>query len=146
MNEIEGPDASLDHPLDDAERRALLDLALPAVFSTVAPDGSVHSVPVHYLFIGERFRFIAEDGSVKVRNARHSGRGTLCVTATVEGERRYVTAEGPVEIEEGVTQPDLDALDHRYQRESPSADDEAHAATVTVVLRPERWLGRADAD
>src|SRR5262245_28390301 len=98
------PDASFDHPLDDAERRALLDLVLPAVFSTVAPDGSVHSVPVHSLFIDERFRFIAENGSVKVRNARHPGRGTVCVTATVDGERRYVTAEGPIQIEDGVTQ------------------------------------------
>ncbi len=145
MSEIAEPNASIDHPLDDAERRELLDLALPAVFSTVALDGSVHSVPVHYLFIGERFRFIAEDGSVKVRNTRHSGRGTLCVMATVKGERRYVTAEGPVEIEEGVAQADLDTLDRRYQRESPSADDEAYAATVTVVLHPVRWLGRADA-
>ena len=146
MSEIVGPDASLDHPLDEAERRALLDLALPAVFSTVAPDGSVHSVPVHYLFTDERFRFIAEDGSAKVRNARHSGRGTLCVTATVDGERRYVTAEGPVEIEERVVEVDLVALDRRYERESPSAEDEAYADTVTVVLHPERWLGRADAD
>ena len=124
----------------------MLDLALPAVFSTVAADGSVHSVPVHYLFLDERLRFIAEDGSVKVRNARHSGRGTMCVTATVDGERRYVSAEGPVEIMDGVLQTDLDALDHRYQRESPPADDEDYAATVTVVLHPERWLGRADVD
>ena len=146
MSEHPEPDVALDHPLDHEERRALLDLALPAVFSTVAPDGSVHSVPVHFLFTEERFRFIAEDGSVKVRNARHSGRGTLCVVATVEGERRYVTAEGPVEIETSVVQADLDALDHRYRRESPSADDDAYAAAVTIVLHPERWLGRADAD
>jgi hypothetical protein len=146
MDETASADGALDRPLDDAERRALLALPLPAVFSTVAPDGSVHSVPVHFVFIGERFRFIAESASVKVRNARTSGRGTVCVTATVDGERRYVTAEGPVHIEEGVVQADLDALDLRYQRESPSAQDDDYAGTVTVVLHPERWLGRADAD
>ena len=145
MNEIGGPDASVDHSLDDAERRALPNLALPAVFSTLAPDGSVHSVPAYFLFTDERFRFIAEDGSVKVRNARHSGRGTLCVTATVEANGG-TSPPRTVEIEGPVVEADLHSLDRRYGRESPSVDDEAYAGPVTVVLHPERWLGRADAD
>src|SRR6476620_2881172 len=120
MDETASADGALDRPLDDAERRALLALPLPAVFSTVAPDGSVHSVPVHFVFIGELFRFIAASASVQVRTARTSGRGRVCGTATVDWGRRYVTAEGPVQSEGGVVQAVLDALDLRYQRESPS--------------------------
>ena len=139
-------DDSLDRPLADAERIALLALPLPGVFSTVAPDGSVHSVPIHFVFIDDEIRFIAESDSVKVRNARRTGRATLCVTTTVDEERRYVTVEGPVRIEDGLVQADLEALDHRYGRDSGSAADEEYADTVTLVVRPERWLGRADSD
>jgi PPOX class probable F420-dependent enzyme len=124
----------------------LLDLPLPAVFSTVAADGSVHSVPVHFVFIDGEMRFIAERDSVKVRNARRTGRGTLCVTATIDGERRYVTVEGSVRITNGLSQSDLDALDHHYQRDSGSAEDKDYADTVTLAVNPESWLARADSD
>ncbi|HET6712620.1 MAG TPA: pyridoxamine 5'-phosphate oxidase family protein [Actinomycetota bacterium] len=147
MTETAPPsDDPLDRPLADAERVALLDLPLPAVFSTVAADGSVHSVPIHFVFIDGEIRFIAEKGSVKVRNALRTGRATLCVTADVDGERRYVTVEGPVRIEDGLDQADLEALDLRYGRDSGSAADEEYADTVTLVVRPDRWLGRADSD
>jgi hypothetical protein len=139
-------DEPLERRLSDAERFALLDLPLPAVFSTVGTDGSVHSVPIHFVFIDDEFRFIAESRSVKVRNAYRTGRGALCVATSVDGQRRYVTAEGPVRIEDGIEQADLEALDRRYGRDPGSADDDAYADTVTLVLRPERWLGNADLD
>jgi PPOX class probable F420-dependent enzyme len=146
MPETSQPERGLDRPLAEAERIALLDLPLPAVFSTLTPDGSVHSVPIHFMFISGEIRFIAERESVKVRNVRRTGRATLCVTATVEEERRYVTVEGPVRIEDGLAQGDLEALDRRYGRDSGSATDEEYADTVTLVVTPERWLGRADSD
>jgi PPOX class probable F420-dependent enzyme len=132
--------------LTDAERIAILDLPLPAVFSTVSLDGSVHSVPIHFVFIDDEVRFIAESGSAKVRNARRTGRATLCVTATVEGERRYVSLEGSVRIEDELTQADLEALDHRYGGDSGSITDEEYADAVTLAVRPYRWLCRADID
>jgi PPOX class probable F420-dependent enzyme len=139
-------DDTLERHLSEDERAALLDRALPAVFSTLGRDGSVHSVPVHFAFVDDEFRFFAENGSAKVRNARRTGRGTLCVTATVDGERRYVTAEGTVRIEGKITQADLESLDRRYGRDPGSADDEEYAETVTLILRPERWFARADID
>ena len=132
--------------MSNAERIALLALPLPAVFSTVTPDGFVHSVPIHFVFIDDEIRFIAESDSVKVRNVRRTGRATLCVTADVDGERRYVTVEGSVRIEDGLAQADLEALDRRYGRDPGSATDEGYADTVTLVVTPERWLGRADSD
>ena len=95
MTEVPSDD-SVDRPLADAERIALLALPLPGVFSTVAPDGSVHSVPIHFVFIDDDRVHRSESDSVKVRNARRTGRATLCVTTTVDAEPRYVTVEGPV--------------------------------------------------
>ena len=126
------------------EQARLLDLALPAVFSTVAPGGWVHSVPVHFTTQDDEVRVIAEHASVKVGHVRRTGRATLCVVTDVDRERRYVTIEGPVRIEDGITQDDLDALCERYRFDPSSADDEAYSGSITLVLRPERWIGWAD--
>ena len=140
------PDPILGRRLASEELRALLDLALPAVFSTVSPGGWVHSVPVHFLAADGEIRIIAERGSVKTRNVLRTGRATLCVVATIEAERRYVTVEGPTRLETGIAQQDLDALDRRYGHESAAADDDEYAESITLVLRPERWMGWADRD
>jgi Pyridoxamine 5'-phosphate oxidase len=133
-------------PLTEAERDELLDLPLPGVFSTIADEGWIHSVPVHFLPRDGALRFIGERDSVKYRNVRRTRRGTLCVATTVGVERRYVTVEGPVAIEDHVRQLDLAALDRRYGRESADPDDEAYDRSLTFVLRPERWIAWADAD
>jgi hypothetical protein len=57
-----------------------------------------------------------------------------------------VTVEGPVAIEDHVSEPDLAALDRRYGRESAEPGDEAYDGSLTLVLRPERWIAWADAD
>jgi len=141
-----------DHPSEEAlgrrlsvaEREAVIALAVPGVFSTIAPDGWVHSVPVHFLYGPEGFRFIAERDSVKVRNVQRTGRATLCVVSTARADRRFVTAEGPAHIEERITDQDLTALDHRYGTDSGSAGDDGYRGSITVVLRPERWIAWAD--
>lgn len=129
-----------------AERDELLDLPLPGVFSTLADEGWIHSVPVHFLPRDGTLRFIAERGSVKHRNVRRTQRGTLCVATTVGAERRYVTVEGAVDIEDRVARSDLAALDRRYGRESADPDDDAYDGSLTFVLRPERWIAWADVD
>jgi len=140
------PDPILGRRLASDELRALLDLALPGVFSTVAREGWVHSVPVHFVSVEGEIRIVAERGSVKARNVLRTGRATLCVVAAVGAERRYVTVEGPVRIEDGIAQRDLDALDRRYGLGSASAEDDEYAESITLVLRPGRWIGWADRD
>jgi hypothetical protein len=83
---------------------------------------------------------------VKVRNVLRTGRATPCVVATIDGERSYVTVEGPARIEDGIAQQDLDALDRRYGTGSAAADGDDYAESITLVLRPERWIGWADRD
>jgi PPOX class probable F420-dependent enzyme len=140
------PDPILGRRLAADELRALLDLALPAVFSTVAPGGWVHSVPVHFVVVEGEIHIIAERGSVKVRNVLRMGRATLCVVATSDVERSYVTVEGPARIEDGIAQQDLDALGRRYELGLAPSSDEEYAESITLILRPERWVGWADRD
>ena len=142
----EPEDAFGRRPLTEAERDELLDLPLPGVFSTLAGGGWIHSVPVHFFRRDGALRFIAERDSVKYRNVQRTRRGTLCVATTVGAERRYVTVEGPVDIEEHVARSDLASLDRRYVRESADPDDEVYEGSLTLVLRPERWIAWADSD
>jgi hypothetical protein len=142
----EPDDAFGRRPLTEAERDQLLDLPLPGVFSTIAEGGWIHSVPVHFRPSDGTLRLIAERGSVKDRNVRRTHRATLCVATTVDAERRYVTVEGPVDIEDHVARSDLTALDRRYGRESADPDDEVYEGSLTLVLRPERWIAWADLD
>lgn len=87
--------------------------SLAGVFSSITNTGWIHSVPVHFLPRDGELRIVAERDSVKYRNVRRTRRATLCVGTTVEAERRYVSAEGPVGIEDRVSQQDLIALDRR---------------------------------
>ena len=80
---------------------------------------------------------------MKHRNAVRSGRASLCVD---ERDRRfrYVTGEGPVAVEDPVTYEQRLAL-HTHYRGVEAAraivDRGGHEEMVTLLLRPERWLG-----
>jgi hypothetical protein len=134
--------------LTEPERDALLDLPLTGVLSTLTPAGRIHSVPVHFLRNGGDLRMLVERDSVKSRNARRSGRATLCVETTIgEGDRRYVTAEGPVSVDEPISRDDLTALDRRYDRRDAAGFDQAsYEDSAMLVLHPERWIAWSDAD
>ena len=124
------------------DRDAFLNQPRTAVFATTNRDGRVHAVPVWYRWTGEVFRVITERGSVKHRNAVRSGRATLCVDQR-EGGMRYVTAEGPVTVEDPVTYQERLAL-HTFYRDPEAAkaivDRGGHERMVMLVLRPEKWV------
>jgi hypothetical protein len=104
-------------------------------------------VPVHFLPIGGELRVLTESESVKCRNTRRTGRATLCVETTVGGtDRRYVSAEGPVSIEQPVSVEHLTALHLRYGYDGEELDPTEFANSVMLVLRPERWIAWSDAD
>ena len=135
-------------PLTESERDELLDLPLVGVFSTLTIEGRIHSVPVHFRAAGGDLRVLTEPNSMKCRNARRSGRATLCVETTVgETDRRFVSAEGSVSIEEPVSLEDLTALNRRYGwHGEEELDPSGYAGSVILVLRPERWIAWSDAD
>jgi hypothetical protein len=134
-------------PLTERERTQLLDLPLTGIYSTLNSNGRIHSVPMHYLPVGEELRMLTGPESVKGRNTRRIGRATFCVETTVGGtDRRYVSAEGPVSIEQPVSLEDLTALHLRYGYDIEELDPTEFADSVILVLRPERWIAWSDAD
>jgi len=132
--------------LTAAEQQHLLTSPLPGVFSTLADEGWIHSVPVHFHLHDEEIRIIAERDAVKTRNVRRTGRATMCVAATIEDERRYVMLEGPVAIHDLVSDEDLELLDTKYGFERDETDAASFEGSVTLVLQPERRMAWADFD
>lgn len=131
--------------LTENERDELLDQLLTGVWSTLTPSGRIHSVPVHFVRRGSQLRVLTSRHSVKTRNARASGRATLCVETTLDGtDRRYVTAEGPIRVQEPVLREDVLALAERYG--DHYADLDSYSEAVILVLDAERWIAWSDAD
>ena len=133
-------------PLTDEERKALLEQPLVGIFSTLAPMGWIHSVPVHFVRDGDDVRFVTGRDSVKSRNARRSGRATLCVETSTPTERRYVSLEGAVHFE-AVSLSDLARLDEKYGRSDADGFNEGtFDRDVIAVIRPVRWIAWSDRD
>jgi PPOX class probable F420-dependent enzyme len=126
------------------DRDAFLREPRTAVLVTTGRDGRAHAVPVWFLWDGDVFRVITERGSVKHRNAARTGRAALCVSA--EGSLRYVTAEGPVVVQDPVSYNERLAL-HTHYRGPDAArkvvDQGGHERMVMLIVRPEKWLGEA---
>jgi hypothetical protein len=133
--------------LTEHERDELLDLPLAGVMSTLTPSGRIHSVPVFFVRRNGELRVLTGRDSVKCRNALASGRATLCVEMTLDGtDRRYVTAEGPIRIEQLVLE-DLVALADRYGGADPTSPDlDEYDDDVILVIEPEQWIAWSDAD
>jgi PPOX class probable F420-dependent enzyme len=111
-----------------------------ATLATVGAGGRVHAVPVWFRYVGGTFEIFTERGSVKHRNAAQAGRAALCVD---DGKFAYVSAEGPVEVQDPVSYAERLALHTLYR--GPEAakqivDQGGHERMVILRLRPERWL------
>ncbi len=78
-------------PLSPEALQHCLDNALTITFSTVNPNGTIHSVPVWHRHDGEAFWVITGTDQRKTRNLRHDPRVSLMLLV----ER---TAERPTEI------------------------------------------------
>lgn len=129
--------------MDTTEREAFLARPHTAVFSTLGPDGRIHAVPVWYLFTDGRFRIITGRNSAKHRNVVRTARATICVDER-DAAFRYVTAEGPVTVDDTVTREQRLALHTHYRSAEQAArivERGGHEAMVMLTLTPERWLG-----
>jgi hypothetical protein len=136
--------------LTEQERVALLTRPLVGVFSSLAADGGIHSVPVFYLWADGEIRVYAGAHSVKTRNVARNATATVCVEVTDGSVRSFVTGSGPVEVRRPEA-AELQQLDARYARTDFAADHaadiEASAdASVMLVLQPQRWIAWADWD
>ena len=140
---------------DDANRRRLtceecrelLARPVAGVFSSLAEQGWIHSVPVHFLHPDGEIRICCRTSSVKAANVDRSRRGTLCVAVANGPERRYMTVEGPARVERPANARDLAALDEKYSRADTAGWAEAnYAGEAAVVITPVRWIAWSDWD
>jgi PPOX class probable F420-dependent enzyme len=125
------------------DRDAFLREPRTAVLATSGPKRRIHAVPVWFTWDGEVFRIVTGRGSQKHRNALRTGRASLCVDER-GAQVRYLTAEGPVTVQDTVSYEERLAL-HTHYRGAEAAkrivDRGGHEGMVLLVLRPERWLG-----
>ena len=129
--------------MDPDSRAAFLRRPRTAVLATIGRNGRIHAVPVWFRYDGAVFRIITERGSVKHRNAVRAGRASLCVDER-DGAFAYVTAEGPVTVDDSVSYDERLAL-HTLYRGAEAAkqivDRGGHERMVLLRLHPEMWLG-----
>src|SRR4051794_11109615 len=94
------------------QRAAFLAEPRIATLATVGTYGRLHAVPVWFRFVDDTFRIITERGSTKHRNAVRAGRAAICVD---DGRFSYVSAEGPVEIQDICSYEERLALHTAYR-------------------------------
>jgi PPOX class probable F420-dependent enzyme len=125
------------------ERDAFLQEPRNAVMSTVDPDGRIQTAPMWFIYAGGEFRIITERGSARHRNVERSGRAALCID---NGRFTYVSAEGPITVQNSVSYEERLALHTRYRGAEAArkiVDRGGHEHMVMLILRPERWYSRA---
>ena len=129
--------------MDSPQRDAFLRQPRTAVLSTLSKEGRIHAVPVWFRWEAGAFRIITGRGSAKHRNVLREGRASLCIDERA-GVITYLTAEGPVRVEDAVTREERLAL-HTLYRGAEAAqkvvDRGGHEGMVLLILTPERWLG-----
>lgn len=113
-----------------------------AVLATINPDGSAHTVPLMFVFDGERFLFESRSTTRKVRNIDERARARVLVQGSVEHER-WIAADGPARIVRGEEAARLNAMVvDRYLTPAGEAGWNATIAPmedVTIALTPDRW-------
>lgn len=123
--------------------RALFDDERRGVMSTVAADGSAHSVPVVFVVVGDEIvtpiDHKPKSGKVmaRIRNLERDPRVTLLVDRWDEDWTRlaWVMARGAARVDEVYPDDLLRPLNARYPQYEP---DERHDALVRI--RPTRFL------
>lgn len=129
--------------MDSSQRETFLNQPRTAVLSTLSEDGRIHAVPVWFRWDAGAFRIITGRGSAKHLNLLREGRASLCIDER-QGTIAYLTAEGPVRVEDTVTKVERLAL-HTIYRGAEAArkvvDRDGHEGMVLLILTPERWLG-----
>ena len=131
-----------------AEREAFLADLHVGVISVEEPGRGPLAVPIWYDYKpGGELWIITDRGSRKGKALEAAGRFSLCAqTETVP--YKYVTVEGPI-VSVEATDPEREGrpMAHRYlgqemgdaYLEATSADA-ARGETVSIRMRPERWL------
>jgi PPOX class probable F420-dependent enzyme len=112
-----------------------------AMLATYNPDGSIHVVPLSYIFEDGRFFFATSSSSRKARNL--VARPEATVTVDDRGTLEWVSATGTAELIRGQRSREINA--RLYRRSWTEADLETvrplleRTEDVTISITPRRW-------
>jgi PPOX class probable F420-dependent enzyme len=132
--------AALEEPL----ARELLGAPLVASLGTANPDGSVHVIPVWFLWDGVRMLVATNGESRKARNVEREGRATVMLHDSPGGlDVRGLTVYGRARLLRGEEALRLNERIHRKYVTAnglgiPSVTEFLSADDVTLELAPER--------
>ena len=130
-------------PEPDEAVRELLRLRLVATLGTSNADGSIHLIPIWYLYENGRLYLPTGSGSRKVRNVRARPLVTVLIDQRHGECHRWASAEGRAEVLGDAPSQAINALvrdryltaagEAAYGRALRDFDD------VTIVVTPTRW-------
>jgi PPOX class probable F420-dependent enzyme len=128
------------HPTD--QMRDILGHQLYAMLATRNPDGSIHAVPLVYLYSGGRIIMATSSTTQKARNI--AARPKVTVTIEDRDNLRWVSAVGQAELLRGDRSRELNYQLYRLWLTDDGmrvvgrllAQDE----DVTIAVTPRRWL------
>lgn len=112
-----------------------------AMLATHNPDGSIHVVPLSYLFEDGRFFFATSSSSRKARNL--AARPEATVTVDDRNTLEWVSATGTAELIRGQRSREINAW--LYRRSWSEAGLETvgplleQTEDVTIAVTPRRW-------
>ena len=126
------------HTLSD-EIRAFLEVANPAVISTVRPDGQPVSVATWYLLDGDRILVNMDGGRKRIEYLRQDPR----VSLTVLGDDNWydhVSLQGRVvEWRDDDDLSDIDRLARQYGRDQYPKRDRPRVSAWIEIVRSHTW-------
>ncbi len=124
-----------------AEMRAFLERQTVAMLATHHPDGSIHVVPLSYIFEDGRFFFATSSSSRKALNL--AARSEATVTVDDRSTLEWVSATGTAELIRGQRSREINA--RLYRRSWTDAGLEMMGPMleqnedVTIAITPRRW-------
>jgi PPOX class probable F420-dependent enzyme len=125
----------------DAAALELLSWRLTAFLGTLNNDGSIHLVPIWYLFEDGRFFMATSSATRKARNIQARPQATITVKA--RNQTSWVSASGIAEIIRGERSSTINARLHdRYLTKAGSQTIGpvlAEFDDVTIVITPQAW-------
>jgi PPOX class probable F420-dependent enzyme len=134
--------------MTQTEMESFLEQPRVAVFSTMRPDGTIHSTPVWFEYAQGRFYFWVDSHSAKAKDIEFRAEASVCI-ATHEEPYRYVSVEGAVEVLVGDIAKRCLSICRRYYDEERARtfveEDLQRGDGALLVLTPRTLLTEASA-
>jgi PPOX class probable F420-dependent enzyme len=123
------------------EMRRFLERQLFAMLATYNPDGSIHVVPLSYVFEGGQFFLATSSTSRKVRNL--VARPEATVSVDDRSTLQWVSATGTAELIRGQRSREINARLHRRSWTDAGLVTVGplleRTEDITIAITPRRW-------